>query len=89
MRGFDSRRLHFFGRCANRGCDDAVGGLDLRATFDLELGDEVAKERFRLLWLGVGEDLVEVVSDRGEFRARRRVCALFGRWCGEFGLLAA
>ena len=68
-RGFDSRRLHFFGRCANRGRDDAVGGLDLCPAVDLELGDEVPQEGFRLLRFVVGDELVEF--DRRSRRVRR------------------
>ncbi len=69
-RGFDSRHLHFFRRCANRGRDDAVGGLDLGAAVDLELGDQLAEERFRLLRFGVGGELVELVGDGGLVRRR-------------------
>src|SRR5712691_3360357 len=45
------------------------------------------EKRFCLLWLGLGDELVEVIRDGGEFGGRGRVCALVGRRCGEFGLL--
>jgi hypothetical protein len=86
---FDPDTLHFFRRCANRIREDAIGGLDLGAAVDLQFGDQMPKKRFRLLWLGLGDEVVEVVGDRGEFGGRGRVCALVGRSCGEFGLLAA
>src|SRR6266571_6707671 len=47
------------------------------------------EKRLRLLRFGLGDELVEVIRDGGEFGGRGRVCALVGRRCGEFGLLAA
>jgi len=87
LRGFDSRRLHFFGHCANRGRDEPVGGQDLGAAVDAQLVDQEAQERLGLLRVGFGQDLFKQVGGGGEIGGRGRLCALHGRSDGEFGLL--
>ncbi|MFY9578035.1 MAG: hypothetical protein WAQ33_01795 [Gaiellaceae bacterium] len=49
----------------------------------------MSENRLCLLWFGLGDEVVEVIRDGGEFGGGGRVCALVGRRCGEFGLLAA
>jgi hypothetical protein len=56
LRGFDSRRLHFFGHCANLGGDEPVGREDLGSAVDAQLFDQESQERFRLLWVAFVED---------------------------------
>jgi len=39
-RWFDPSRAHFFGHCANRGCDEPVGREDLGSAVDAQLVDQ-------------------------------------------------
>ena len=89
LRRFDSRRLHFFGHCANRGRDEPEGRLDLAAAVDAEFFDEQPEERFCSLRRGFGDELFEVIGDGGEVGGRGGVCGLVWRLQGEFGLLGA
>ena len=59
FRGFDSRRLHFFGHCVDRRRDEPIGREDLGSAVDAEFGDQQPQERFRLLRVGFRDDRFE------------------------------
>jgi hypothetical protein len=88
FRGFDSRRLHFFGHCANRRCDEPVGGQDLGPAVDAEFVDEELEERLGFLWVSFGGDGFEGVGDLGEVGGCGRACGLDRRGECQFGLLS-
>ena len=72
LRGFDSHRLHFFGRCCKPWRDDAAGRLDVGLAVYAKLGDEDVQECLGLLGLVLREDLVEPVGVRTSVPGRVR-----------------
>jgi hypothetical protein len=52
--------------------------LDVCLAVDAQLGDQQPEEGLGPLWLGVGDDVLEVVGDGGEVRGCRRVGGCLG-----------
>jgi hypothetical protein len=76
-RRFESRRLHFFGQCANLGCDEPVGRQDFGPAVDSQLFDQQPEEGFRLLRVGFGDQGFELVGERS--RERRAVYEAYSK----------